>query len=126
MKIVCYRTWNEIKEISINAPETIVTWAMNTCWWAMGEDCFQYEVPNSKLPCDPRGSVLMQGELGKFIKEAGANPSHYGEHRLDALMLAYHGNLLTDEGKPTSFENWHLYNDLLNQKDIERDFLIRR
>jgi hypothetical protein len=118
MKIIKKVTLDQVDTIARNIPDTKVCWAVKTCWW-----CFHHDIPyrtDSGLPSDPRGSVLMQGKLGIFIQTAKDSVEHYGKHGLDAFIAAYHGNLLTDEGKPTSFETWDQYNELLNKQEEEK------
>ena len=122
MRIVQGTTLKELEERATADPQCIVTYAVHTCWWGAGGDAFLYTIPTGTghgLPCDPRGSVLMQGTLPEFLKAAKANPDHYGRHGLDAFMAAYHGNLLTDEDKPTSLGGWEQYNQLLDRGEGE-------
>ena len=100
-------------------PEQLVCYAVHTCWWCILSDNPYSLPPDHQLPCDPRGSVLMQGELGKFLEAAKANPDHYGKHGLKAFMAAYHGNLLTDDGRPTSLERWAKYNEILDTQEVQ-------
>jgi hypothetical protein len=103
--------FNAIKELTF--PQQMAYYAVHTCWW--GFDTYYSISGNARgLPCDPRGSVLMQGPADKFIEAAEKNPDHYGEHKLLAFAAAFHGNVLTLTGKPTSFEGWVSYNILLN------------
>lgn len=109
--LIPFLTFEKLKEQAY--PSRDAYYAVNTCWW--GYDIY-YTLTNSKypLPCDPRGSVLMQGPRDKFIASAEANPSHYGKHGLLAFAAAFHGNLLTLSNKPTSFEGWDKYNEILD------------
>lgn len=59
----------------------------------------------------------MQGDLAKFLEAGKSRPEHYGNHGLRAFIAAYHGNLLTTDGKPTSLESWDRYNDVLDEMD---------
>jgi len=90
--------------------------AVHTCWW--GFDTY-YTVPGAAhgLPCDPRGSVLMEAPAPDFIASAEKNPDYYGKHGLRAFAAAFHGNVLTLNGRPTSFAGWEVYNQLLDAVD---------
>ena len=90
-----------------------ICYSVHTCWWCLLDEHPGYSVRD--LPCDPRGSVLLQSPAKDFISIATNNPSHYGEHGLIAFMAAYHGNVTTDNGKPTCFGNWDRYNELINE-----------
>lgn len=89
-----------------------VCYAIGTCWWCLLANHPGYK--NGQLPCDPRNSLLLQAPVGKFIKSAKANPNYYGKYGLKTFMAAYHGNLFTDDGKPTSLETWEQYEALLD------------
>lgn len=97
-------------------------YAVQTPWWSLYEDKWMpYTIPDSRLPCDPRGSVLMQGNLAKFWKQAQDKPEHYGKHGIDALVAAFHSNvevMTSDRGwHPTSLDSWDRYNDLLDKEN---------
>ncbi|HXI16474.1 MAG TPA: hypothetical protein VNM48_08885, partial [Chloroflexota bacterium] len=51
----------------------------------------------------------------EFIRMAEKNPDHYGRHGIKAFIAAYHGNVLTEDGKPTSLRDWEDYNRLLDE-----------
>ncbi len=51
-----------------------------------------------------------------FIEAAKADPGYYGRHGLEAFVAAYHGNVVTDDGRATSLETWEEYNQLLDEK----------
>ncbi len=89
----------------------LVCYAINTCWWCLLKD---NSYKNEGFPCDPRGSMLMQASIGKFIENAKSNPEHYGKHGLKTFMAAYEGNVLTDDGQPTSLTDWRAYNNLID------------
>jgi hypothetical protein len=91
-----------------------ICYAISTCWW-----CFLAYHPGYKqgsLPCDPRGSMLMQAPAKRFVENAKQNAEHYGKHGLLAFMAAYHGNVVTEEfNLPTSLQSWKEYNDLIDK-----------
>lgn len=87
-------------------------YAIRTCWW--GFDIY-YTIPGKHaLPCDPRGCPMMEGPALDFIAAAERNPDFYGMHKLLAFAAAHHGNVLTADGRPTSFEGWEKYNAILD------------
>lgn len=90
-----------------------VVWAVHTCWWYIGTP--PYVIGEHKLPCDPRGSMLMEhNKPTEFIAHAEASPANYGEFGLLAFAAAYHSNVIVRAtGKPTSFNSWAHYNALL-------------
>lgn len=97
--------------------------ATQTAWWSLYDERWM-PYRNGRMPCDPRGSMLVQGSLKEFWRQAIANPSHYGPHGIDALVAAFHGNVEVkvssgvegDGGiwKPTSFHGWPPYNELVD------------
>jgi hypothetical protein len=92
----------------------LIRYGANTMWWGM-DDAPWYSTDSVGLPCDPRGGMLMQTEdaLG-FLKAAEENPQHYGKHGLRAFLLSLHGCVVTEDGKPTCFDTWQAYNDLID------------
>lgn len=106
-----------IKEIA--KKEKRLVYAISTCWWKLGNPVYTH--PENSLPCDPRGSMLMETDKPlDFILEAEKNPSYYGKHGLNAFTAAYHGNIITkDKGFPTSLNSWNDYNKLLDQQTVE-------
>lgn len=112
-----------VKRIADMKPDTMVYYSVNTCWWVCdppnkppGFKTLQYQT-DSGLPCDPRGGMLMQTDLAGFIQAAEENPDHYGRHGLRALMAAFHGNVNTDDMRPTCFRSWDEYNNLIDESD---------
>ena len=59
--------------------------------------------------------MLLQAPATKFILNALSNQTHYGKYGLTAFMAAYHGNVTTDDGKPTSLVSWNEYNELIDK-----------
>ena len=112
MRLQIKTSWDDLRSMP---GDTRVVWAVCTCWWYAGD-----ELPYTNyvgLPCDPHGSMLMQGKLGPFLDHAerASKEDHYGRHGLEALMSAYHGNLTTDDGRPTSLLGWEHYNKMLDK-----------
>lgn len=73
------------------------------------------------MPCDPRGSVLMQtaeGDAASFIRSAQEHPAHYGRHGLAAFMAA-HAKNCQRLGLSWSFKIWESYNALLDRQQGE-------
>ena len=106
-----------LKEIKTLARESgYLVYATQTCYWKVNSPVHQYPpsvVP--RLPCGPRGEMLLETDdpIG-FIRAAEKNPAHYGRHGLRAFVAAYHGNVTTEGGLPTSFESWDEYNKLID------------
>lgn len=95
-------------------------YAIHTPWWSLYEERWM-PYRSGNLPCDPRGSMLLQGNLSVFWDAALENPDHYGKHGIDALVAAFHGNVevMTSDGRgwrPTSLAKWDHYNRLLDQQ----------
>jgi len=92
-----------------------LVYGFNTCWWKLGDPIYTHK---SGLPCGPRGEVLLETDdpMG-FIEAAEKNPDHYGRHGLKAFAAAYHGNVRTEDGKPTSFDSWDKYNALIDREE---------
>ena len=108
MKITNATTLDDLKALP---PGSLVVWAIHTCWWNVPDLTSVWY--KKEIPVDPRGSPLMEGELGRFLAYAESNPDHYGKFGLKTLMAAFHGNLLSDNDKPTSLESWEDYEKLL-------------
>ena len=108
------RKMTTLEQIQLAAPETIY-WSVNTCWWTHRQTDLR-EHPNSGLPCDPRGGVLMMGPWSDFLAAAEANPGHYGKHGLDALMAAHNDNCVMSfrDYRKTCLQTWQEYNDLID------------
>ena len=88
-----------------------ICYGIYSCWWCLLKHHPGYR--NGGLPCDPLGGMLLQAPAAKFIESAENNPEHYGEYGLEAFMAAYHGNVITDDGKPTALKSFKKYNDLI-------------
>jgi hypothetical protein len=117
VKIITKVTLGQLETIARHLPETVICYAMSTCWWCCKDQLTPQD--DAGIPCDPRGSVLMETTLGFYLRDAKASPDHYGKHGLNAFVAGYDGNLLNDKGKPTSFETWDEYNDLLDRQGVE-------
>jgi hypothetical protein len=98
-----------------------VYFAMHTCWWTH-DPSHLYTLPGTSIPCDPRGSVLMNAPLADFIAAAEGNPGHYGKHGLAAFMAAHHLNcqVAADDPRPTSLKTWDEYNQALDASGQDR------
>jgi hypothetical protein len=109
-----YSNLEDIKEL-VRVFETAY-YAIGTTWWTVNPANL-YKHPECDLPCDPRGSMLMEAPASKFIKSAEDNLEHYGTHALKAFEAAYHGNIIIEEnGWPTSISGWDNVNKLLTQR----------
>lgn len=72
-----------------------------------------------RLPCDPRGAILMQSDLQGFLGGARKSVEQYGKHGLRAFMAAHHSNSqfsLTDP-RPWAESSWDAYNEALDRLD---------
>ena len=117
MKIITKTKLDALELIAKHIPDTQVCWGANSCWWCLFTDV-KRTLPGG-IPCGPRGSVLFQGGLADFMKAGLSKPEHYGKHGVDAFIAAYDGNLLDDDGKPTSFDSWDQYNALLDEQETD-------
>jgi len=107
----------DIKAIAKHSDRLV--YAAQTCWWKIGDPV--YTLPSNTsavgLPCGPRREMLLETDNPlEFIEAAEKNPDHYGKHGLDAFVAAYHGNVVTRDGRPTSFEGWDKYNELIDEE----------
>jgi hypothetical protein len=104
-----------IVELRAAQPRTIY-YARHTGWWATE---LPYRLRGQfPLPCDPRGSVLLEtDDIVGFFAAAEANAAHYGRYGMRALEAALHGNLTTPDGRPTSLASWDGYNLALYKLD---------
>lgn len=110
----------QIEQWIADKPSRECVFAISTPWWSLYEEAWM-PYSSGRLPCDPRGSMLMQGELAKFWQAALAKQEHYGKHGLAALIAAFQGNVevQTADGRgwrPTSLNNWDAYNNLLDSE----------
>lgn len=90
----------------------IVYCAMHTTWWTVRSEDLARTRPEG-LPCDPRGSVLLETDAEEFIQRAEEAPDFYGDHGLAAFIAAYHANLEAPNGRPTSLRTWDEVNAVL-------------
>lgn len=100
----------------------MIYYAVGTCWWSHIPETL-YRHPENGLPCDPRGSVLLQTDAPlAWIEQAEANPEHYGRHGLRAFMAAHALNCQRgpEDHRPWSLGTWEAYNDLLDELDALR------
>jgi hypothetical protein len=109
-----------IKDIRQSKPKKIY-YSVNTCWWTHNPEhlCTR---PQSELPCDPRGGMLMQtDDVEGFLSAAEQNPTHYGEWGLRAFMAAHHQNCQVGpkDNRKTCFEKWDDYNRLIGKQIID-------
>jgi len=112
LRLTQFTSLETVKELALRSNRLV--YGLQTCWWKIGDPC--YELPSSGLPCGPRGEILLETDDPiAFIQQAEQNPNHYGKHGINAFMAAYHGNLITEKGLPTSLETWDMYNDLIDE-----------
>lgn len=114
MKLTWASPLDRILAMASIAPNREIVYAMKTCWWGWYAG-IPYRMPGTDIPCDPRGSGLMIAKIGDFLNAAKENAAFYGRHGLHALAAAWHGNVTTDDGRPTSFEGWDGYNELIDR-----------
>ncbi len=108
----------DIERIAALKPHARVLYAVSTCWWCIDAppEFVNPRYEKHGLPCDPRGSMLMEtNNLKRWLQAAKDNPDHYGKHGLLAFMAAYHGNVCATNGNPTSASSWQEYNDLIDR-----------
>lgn len=112
-KIVESRTLAQIKALAKMSNRLV--YGMQSCWWKVGSLIYTHHI--GSLPCGPSGEMLLETDnpMG-FIAAAENSVDHYGKHGLKAFVAAYHGNLLDDNGTPTSFKTWQEYNDLIDKQ----------
>lgn len=95
----------------------MIFYSVVTCWWTHNERHLCRH-PDSGLPCDPRGGVLLQTDKpGEFLQAAKDNPEHYGKHGLRAFMAAHHLNCVVSETdmRSSCLRTWEEYNELINE-----------
>lgn len=98
-------------------PRTIY-YGARTCWWTHRSSDLRRH-PGCGLPCDPRCGVLMEtNDVAGFLKAAEDNPAHYGRHGLEVFMAAHNDNMVVSKAdpRPTCFETWDEYNDVLDRQ----------
>lgn len=116
MRLTNNLSFEQIKQLAQRKHRLV--YALQTCWWKLGDPCYTTSSEHGRLPCGPRGEMLLETDNPlAFIKAAEDNPEHYGRNGLDAFAAAYDGNLVTDTGAPTSFNSWDDYNALI---DLQR------
>lgn len=96
-----------------------IFFSFSTTWWTC-DRTHLYRRPSSPIPCDPRGSVLMEVDPETFLQEAEHYPTRYGKHGLEALAAAFHGNIVVKGGDkaglPTCLETWEQVNQLIDEE----------
>lgn len=101
-------------------PYREVVYSVMTPWWSIAKEGWMpYRLNKNptgySIPCDPTGSPLCQGNLARFLEVAGNNLGHYGRNGIDALVAAFHGNVVVEKtGQPTALSSWDRYNDLID------------
>lgn len=105
-----------------------------TCWWTLSESDL-YGTPElapravrrplhpsekrpGAVPGGPRNEpLLMTDSVAAWWAAAMANPEAYGRHGFEALMAAYHGNVVVArrDFRPTSFRTWPDYNRVIDE-----------
>ena len=130
VKIANPRTLTNLDEIRAAKPE-MVFYSTKTCWWTANPDdlCCSHGNPMStcpdgmsQLPVDPAGAPLFQtDEVELFLQDAESHPEHYGRHGLEAFILAYHGNIVSEDGLPRCAVGWDSYNKLLDEEESDGD-----
>src|SRR5579884_2861528 len=91
-----------------------VYYAARTGWWTL--DSQDLYAGHSPIPTDPRGSPLFENDApAAWLANTVRNAGFYGRHGLLALLAAYHGNLRTPDGNPTSLQGWDEYNRELDR-----------
>lgn len=117
MKIAKEVTIEQAKKIA--SQSKLLRYGANTCWWGMDDDpWYNTKTDGSGLPCDPRGGMLFETThpidfihaAEEHVKGGGTT---YGKHGLRTFLLALHGCVVTDNGKPTCFQTWKQYEDLI-------------
>ena len=70
-----------------------------------------------QLPCDPRGSVLLQTEnVEEWLSAAEGKPEHFGKHGLRAFLASHHLNSqLGVSERPWCSPSWGEYNDAIDR-----------
>lgn len=104
----------------IRAKPAMIYYAVHTCWWTH-DPAHVRTRGKEKLPCCPRGSMLLQTEdVRGFIKAARRAPEQYGRHGLRAFVAAHHLNCVTGftTMRPTSAPDWSAYNEALDRFDL--------
>lgn len=120
-----YRLTGRVSREQIEAwaanPTRQIVLAIRTCWWSLYETAYMpYVIPGKHpLPCDPRSSPLVISSMAGCWAQAVGNPDFYGPHGIDAFVAAFQGNVVVAEtGKPTSFDDWSHYNQLLDANTV--------
>ncbi len=121
VRIADERTLTSLQQLR-DARPAMIFYSIRTCWWTANPDdlCCPEGHPMKDceyrgIPLDPAGAPLCQtDDIDAFLREAEVNPSHYGRHGLEAFILAYHGNIVSEEGLPRCATKWDSYNSLLD------------
>lgn len=110
MQIVKNVTLQQLKKSGGNT----VYYSVNTLWWTDDPDDLQND-GRSRIPLDPFGSPLFQGDLDIFLKSAEKKPDHYGTHGLTTLMAAHHKNMRPEKGDDRKlYTSWSALNRLVH------------
>ncbi len=125
VKIATKRTLTDLVEIRVRKTE-MVFYSAKTCWWTTDPDdlCCEHGQPMREcpdnytgIPLDPAGAPLLQTDkVESFLQDAENNLHHYGKHGIAAFILAYHGNIVSDDEHelPRCAVKWDRYNELLD------------
>lgn len=116
-----------LEQVKAQAASTaLLRYGANTCWWGMDDaPWYNTETDGSGLPCDPRGGMLFETDKPlDFIRAAeqhvAGGGKAYGKYGLRTFLLALHGCVTTDQGKPTCFQKWAEYEALIEAGEVKR------
>jgi hypothetical protein len=112
MKLTNRYSIHDILELAKHSNK--VSFAMRTGWWIIGNSFYTNE---DGFPCGPKGELLFTDDNPiEFIIMAAMNKSAYGKHELKAFVAGYNGNVVDDNGEPTSLNSWDQYNKLIDDQ----------
>lgn len=112
--------FGDILQFVLRNPGIKLVYGAATCWWnipAMTKAVYQTEPHNGiQLPADPLGGPLFETDDAlKFLRHAETQRTKWGIHGLETFAAAFHGNVTVD-GKPTTFQEWPVFDYLVDQK----------
>lgn len=99
------------------AKPKMIYYSVGTCWWTHDENHLCRHL-GMGLPCDPRGSVLMETDKPeRFLTTAQENAEHYGKHGMEAFMASHHLNCVVsaEDRRSTCFTSWSEYNRIVDE-----------
>jgi hypothetical protein len=111
LRVKIETTWDQIESLALVSNKLI--FAITSGYWKIGNHV--YVQKESKTPCGPRRETLISiHNPFTFLERAKNSIQSYGKWGLGVLLVSYHGNMVKENGFPSSMDTWDNYNELMD------------